>query len=129
MTLQPQNAEEDTIREVAFIDGVKINDKVVEPWIVVHQERDKIAILISNSKIYRALSCKLMIQNGLDILLVDKINETLKKLATGEKEREIEFKKLEAEKNGDKIRESGGTSKDSSDAGHGGDKADSSEFA
>jgi len=116
-----------TIREIKieFMDGTT---ESLEPFIIIYEDRKVIDIIINQTKLFRILNEKNVIQTQLDTLLVDKIKQILKEMAMREQEAEEELKKWRKQ-NGDEISERSRTEPDDKYIGRSGDQADSGRFA
>jgi hypothetical protein len=84
------------IKEVKFIEKVKIQDKDVDPYIVIDVVDGKIRVIINKPHFYGTLSKKNDIQQCLDVALVDYILEHLNELS--DKEQDYYKKQLEDKK-------------------------------
>jgi len=107
-----------TISEVTGIDPVTINDEEVEPFIVIDVKDGKVRVFLNHRKLYRILSRKNPIENGLNVSIVDEINRLLEQQANHEKE--IEDLNLNEIGENNEIRQSNRTGRNSPDIGRSG---------
>ncbi len=99
METEIERIKAQSIMEVADIKKLMFGNKEVDPYIIITEENEKIAIYINKNKIYRTLNKKNDISSTLDVFLVDKIKELLKNLS--EKEKALE-ESIKLNKNGGK---------------------------
>ena len=104
---QMEQAMNATIREVKYLPNINVDGDECEPLILIDKHAGKIRVIINQSKLFRVLHEKNIIQQGLDILLVDTIKDHLKNMAEREESHEKSMKDYGGKDDASKVRESG----------------------
>ena len=87
-----EEAKSKSIREITPMPSIMIKDEDIEPYIIIDVKKGKARIFANITKLRRVLHNKNLIQQGLDILMVDTINDFLEKMAKQEEAYEKKYK-------------------------------------
>ena len=90
MTEDPavEEARQSSDRAVSLVGNVHVATVLVEPWIIVFSNEDRLNVVINKPKLLRTLSRKNEIMQAVDVLLVDMIKKFLNESAAIEASRE-----------------------------------------